>query len=172
MRSAFRGTRGCPPVPKTASLRGKCVRSSRLQRKHSTRRRRDGRFLRAAPSGPHVHDRIDVARNSMYVPQLSSKSSRVAPSAHTTGRKRGTDSSARVDSCFESGDSCTFHLKCTQNWRNVEGTHKHAAVEHSPGIRPSRGSREHRSSRQYVKTATCPLSHFSLIGFAVHATET
>ena len=91
------------------------VRSlSRLQRKHSTRRRQDGRFLRAAPSGTHRHDGIDVAQKMMYVPQLSSKSSPVAPSAHTTGRKRGTDFSARVDSCFESGDCCTFHLKCTQ----------------------------------------------------------
>ena len=77
---------------------------SRLQRKHSTRRRRDGRFLRAAPSGAHPHDSIDVTRKMMYVPQLSSESSRVAPSAHTTGRKRGTDSSARVDSCFASGE--------------------------------------------------------------------
>ena len=50
-------------------------------------------------------------------------------------------------------------MKCTQNSHGSSETTRDSALHDSSGIRPSRGSRDHRSSRQYGKTAACPLNH-------------
>ena len=105
LRSAFRGTRERQPVQKRHPGEVGVSLLVPAQRQRCERRRRDGRFLRAAQRRTHRLDGIGKERKTMYVLQLSSKNTSLTTSAHTAcpPPRKDTDVlswlSAAVGSC-------------------------------------------------------------------------